>query len=84
MRSTVRNIGNSKGVILPQNLLKQCFIEEEVIIEVKNNSIVITPASENKRKGWAEAFREMAKNNDDQLVIPDMFQDEDLTDWTWK
>jgi len=26
----------------------------------------------------------MAKNGDDELVIPDIFEDEDLKDWTWK
>lgn len=84
MHSTIRNIGNSKGVILPQNILKQCAIDTDVIIEVKNNTIVISPADHTKRKGWAEAFQEMAKNGDDQLLIPDVFEDEDTSDWTWK
>ena len=84
MHSTIRNIGNSKGVILPQNLLKQCFIETEVNIEVKDNTIVISPVNDQKRKGWAEAFKEMANNGDDQLSFPDVFEDEDLSQWTWK
>jgi antitoxin MazE len=83
MRSTLRSIGNSKGIILPQQLLKRCLIENEVNIEVKDNAIIITPANE-KRKGWAEAFRAMAENGDDQLQIPDAFNDEDVSDWTWK
>ena len=60
MKSSIRSIGNSKGIIIPQSFLKQCFIEEEVNIEVKDNHIVITPADNVKRKGWAEAFSEMA------------------------
>lgn len=36
------------------------------------------------QKGWPEAFQEMAKNGDDELLIPDVFEDEDLKDWTWK
>lgn len=36
------------------------------------------------RKDWPEAFKEMAKNGDDELIIPDVFEDEDLKDWTWK
>jgi antitoxin MazE len=84
MQSTIRNIGNSKGVILPQNFLKQCFIENEITIEVKNNTIVISPAEDHKRKGWAEAFKEMAKNGDDELIVPDVFEDEESNDWTWK
>ncbi len=84
MKSTIRNIGNPKGIILPQNILKECLIEYEVNIEVKDNTIVISPADDQKRKGWAEAFQEMAKNGDDELIIPDVFEDEDFKDWTWK
>jgi len=83
MQSTIRNIGNSKGIIIPQNFLKQCLIENEVIMEVKDNTIVISPIKEQKRIGWAEAFQEMAKNGDDELLIPDVFEEEDFKDWTW-
>jgi antitoxin MazE len=84
MQSTIRNIGNSKGVIIPQNILKQCFIEDDITIEVKDNKIIISPAHEQKRTGWAEAFKEMAKNGDDELIIPDVLEDDDTHDWTWK
>jgi antitoxin MazE len=52
-------------------------------MEVKDNTIVISPIKEQKRIGWAEAFQEMAKNGDDELLIPDVFEDEDFKDWTW-
>ncbi len=84
MKSTIRNIGNSKGIILPQNILKECQIEYEVNVEVRDKTIVISPADNQKRKGWAEAFQEMAKNGDDRLIIPDVFEDEEFKDWTWK
>lgn len=84
MQSTIRNIGNSKGVIIPRTFLTECFIETEVNIEVKDNKIVISPADNDKRKGWADAFKKMAENGDDELLIPDVFEDEDFKDWTWK
>ena len=84
MQSTIRNIGNSKGVILPQSLLKQCFIENEINIEVKDNTIVISPVSEQKRKGWADAFKEMSLNGDDHLTSPEVMEDEDFKEWSWK
>jgi antitoxin MazE len=83
MKSNIRSIGNSKGIILPQSFLKECFIEDEVNIEVKDHSIIISPADDIKRKGWADAFKEMAVNGDDQLQLPDVFEDEDTTDWKW-
>jgi antitoxin MazE len=85
MNTTIRDIGNSKGIILPKSILTQCDIESEVSIEVKNHHIIIkaaTPAP--KRKGWDKAFKEMAKNGDDALVMPDVFNDENTDDWTWK
>jgi len=83
MESSIRNIGNSKGIILPKSFLKECFIEDKVNIEVKDNHIIISAPDNEKRKGWDEAFKEMARNGDDQLVIPDVFGDEEMTDWTW-
>jgi antitoxin MazE len=83
MRSNIRNIGNSKGIIIPQGFLKECLIEEEVNIEVRDKHIIISPVENQKRKGWANAFKKMAENGDDHLLLPDVFDDEDTTDWKW-
>lgn len=83
MKSSIRKIGNSKGIILPQSFLKECFIEDEVSIEVKDNHIIISALVETKHKGWDQAFKEMAANGDDKLAIPDLFNDEEITDWKW-
>lgn len=40
-------------------------MEEDVNIEVNDNHLVISPAEDVKRKGWADAFKMMAKNGDD-------------------
>jgi antitoxin MazE len=84
MNTTIRNIGNSKGIILPKNILTQCDIDTDVSIEVKDHRIIITASPVPKRKGWEKAFREMAKNEDDALIIPEIFNDENTDDWTWK
>jgi antitoxin MazE len=83
MKSSVRKIGNSKGIIIPQSFLKECMIEDEVSIEVKDNHIIISAPDDVKRKDWEQAFKEMAANGDDQLIIPDLFNDEEITDWKW-
>ena len=84
MKTTVRNIGNSKGIILPKSILTQCDIENDVTIEVKNSHIIIAASPIPRRKGWEKAFKEMAENGDDALVMPDVFNDENTDDWTWK
>jgi len=85
MNTMIRNIGNSKGIILPKSILTQCDIENEVSIEVRDHHIIITAAAPTpKRKGWEKAFKEMAENGDDALVMPEVFNDENTDDWTWK
>ncbi len=78
MHAVIRKKGNSKGIILPKSILRKCHIQRNVYIEVKNKHIIITAKPEivTKRKGWAKAFKEMAQNGDDALVIPDVFNDE--------
>jgi antitoxin MazE len=83
MRSSIRKIGNSKGIIIPQSILKECLIDEVVSIEVKDKHIIISAPEEVRRKGWEDAFKKMAENGDDHLIVPDVFNDEDITDWTW-
>ena len=79
MKSSLIDIGDSKGVIIPSHFLNECGIEKEVTIKVRNNSIIIS--SDNaKRKGWVDAFKEMAENGDDELIIPDVFEDEHFND----
>jgi len=84
MTTTIRDIGNSKGIILPKSILSQCDIQKDVSIEIKHHSIVITASPKAKRKGWAKAFKEMAENGDDTLAIPDVLIEDNTDDWTWK
>lgn len=37
-----------------------------------------TQVEEPIRNCWADAFKRMHKNNDDELLIPDIFEDEKL------
>ena len=38
---------------------------------------------EQPRQGWAEAAKRAHENGDDELLIPDVFEDEKFEDWTW-
>ncbi len=77
MVTTIINIGNSKGIILPKSILKQCEIDDQVNIKVQDKTIVITAAIPLiKRKEWGKVFKKMAKNGDDELVIPDVINNE--------
>ncbi|RZJ66511.1 MAG: AbrB/MazE/SpoVT family DNA-binding domain-containing protein [Flavobacterium sp.] len=74
----IRQIGNSRGLIIPNNLINKVGIKSEVIIGSKDGVIFIEPLNREPREGWTEAFKAMRNNNDDELLLPDMFNDEDI------
>ncbi|HEY8782124.1 MAG TPA: AbrB/MazE/SpoVT family DNA-binding domain-containing protein [Mucilaginibacter sp.] len=80
MKSSIIKIGTSKGIVLPQHVLNECFIEDKVIIEVKGKHIIISAPGKPQRRDWEQAFKEMAANGDDQLLIQDIFENEEIRD----
>lgn len=80
MEVSVIKIGNSKGIRLSKSLLERYNIEDSVEIIQEKGQIVIKPVS-NPRKGWEKAFKSMAKQGDDMLLILDIFEDENLEEW---
>lgn len=82
LKIKVRKIGNSKGIVIPQKYLKIIGNNEEIEIEVDDKGILLKKNTEVPRKGWAKACKKMAKNGDDKLLIPDVFDDESFEEWT--
>lgn len=72
MKTSIRKMGNSQGVLIPKPFLAQAGLEMgEVDIEVENNAIVIRKPEKKVRAGWAEASKAIAAANDDTLVWPE-------------
>lgn len=80
MEVSVIKIGNSKGIRLSKTLLDKYNIQDTVEVILEKGQIVIKPLSR-PRKGWEKAFKKMAKNGDDRLLINDVFDDENLEEW---
>jgi antitoxin MazE len=82
MNTNIIQIGNSNGVILPANMLRMLQLKTKSAVDVsmEDNKIVIQSSP---RQGWEEAAKQMAQAGDDELLIPDFFEDEDLSWWTW-
>ncbi|MFM6036375.1 MAG: AbrB/MazE/SpoVT family DNA-binding domain-containing protein [Sphaerospermopsis kisseleviana] len=59
VKTQIVKIGDSQGVFIPQRLLEQSEINSEVEIEVQGDNLIIRPV-EQVRKGWEQAFIEMA------------------------
>ena len=80
MELSIIKIGNSKGIRLSKSILKQLGIKDRVELIVKNDQLIIKPISK-VRDGWEDQFEQMAKLNDDQLLVPDIFDDETIEKW---
>ena len=82
MTANIIQIGNSRGVILPTEILRQMrlTLKSAVNIDVTNEYIVIKAAP---RRGWEESAKEMAKAGDDKLLMPVVFGEENLEWWEW-
>lgn len=80
MEVSVIKIGNSKGIRLSKTLLDKYNIKDTVEVILEKGQIVIKPISR-PRKGWEKAFKNMAENGDDRLLINDVFDDENLEEW---
>jgi antitoxin MazE len=84
MRSAIRKLGNSSGVIIPKSMLAEIGITtgDPVDVALEDGRIAITPIRRRPREGWAESFGEIAEAGDDALVWPE-FGNEGDEDLTW-
>ena len=80
MEVSIIKIGNSKGLRLPKEVLKQYEIEDKVQLVLDKQQIIIKPVKK-PRIGWEDAFKNMHHNEDDQLLIDDVFEDETFEEW---
>lgn len=80
MEISVINIGNSKGIRLSKIILEKYNIQDKIELILEKEFIVLKPKTE-PRKNWEKAFKKMCENNDDQLLIDDVFEDENFEEW---
>ena len=79
MRTALRRMGNSAGMIVPKAILTELGSEigEHFDIAVENGRIVAAPVRAAVRAGWAEAARALAEAGDDAPVWPQFANDGD-------
>ena len=80
MELSIINIGNFKGIRLSKTILEKYNIQDKIELILEKGFIVLKPKAE-PRKNWEKAFQEMHKNGDDQLLIDDVFDDENFEEW---
>ncbi|MGN6229979.1 MAG: AbrB/MazE/SpoVT family DNA-binding domain-containing protein [Trinickia sp.] len=82
MKTAIRRMGNSQGVLIPKPVLAQLGLENEVEMEVENDAIVLRRPRHKAREGWAEASRVLSESGDDALVMGE-FANADDAELAW-
>lgn len=77
MKTAIRKVGNSQGVIIPKPLLAQAGLEHEAEMVLEKGCIVLRRPQVAVRVGWAEASRKIAAAGDDVLVWPEFANEGD-------
>lgn len=77
MKTTIRRMGNSQGVIIPKPLLAQVGLSDEAEMSVENNSIVLRKPTRAVRDGWSQASQRVAAAGDDVLELQNFANDGD-------
>lgn len=78
MKTSIRKMGNSQGVLIPKPFLAQTGMDlGEVDIEIESDAIVIRKLEKKARQGWAEASKAIAAAGDDGLVWPELANEDD-------
>jgi antitoxin MazE len=80
METSIIKIGNSKGLRLSKTILEKYNIKDKVELILEKEQIVLKPIDV-PRNNWEREFKRMRSDNDDQLLIPDVFEDENLDEW---
>lgn len=73
-------IGNSKGIRLSKTILERYHFHDKIELIMEKGYLILKP-KDNPRTGWAEAFQKMHDNGDDDLLLDDVFDDEDFEEW---
>ena len=71
MKTTIRRIGNSQGIILPKPILSQLNFGVEVELSVEDDAIILRSPRKQVRLGWEEASKLIAKSGERGLVWPE-------------
>ena len=80
MHVSVIDIGNAKGIRSTKTLLEKYEIKDTVELILEKGQIVIKPVRR-PRQGWEKSFQQMHANGDDNLLMDDVFMDENLEEW---
>ena len=78
----IRQIGNSRGVVIPKAILEQVGFDNQADLLIEGDKLVLSKPKKNPREGWAEDSKAIVAAGEDGLVLDD-FMNEGDEDWVW-
>ncbi|MBN1415175.1 MAG: AbrB/MazE/SpoVT family DNA-binding domain-containing protein [Bacteroidales bacterium] len=86
MKSNIRKIGNSRGVVIPPAFLAELKLDKDsdIEIELKKEGILIKPVK-NPREEWEQVFEAATYevNETESDYFNGLSNDFDDEEWTW-
>lgn len=84
MKTAIRKMGNSHGILIPKPFLLQTGLDiGEVEIQVQDDAIVIRKPRRNPREGWAEACRAIASGGVEPPIVWPLLPASNPTEISW-
>jgi len=81
METSIIKIGNSKGLRLSKTILEKYNIKDKVELILEKGQIILKPIT-SPRKNWEKEFKKMSEKGDDNLLMDDVFEDENFEEWS--
>jgi len=84
MQINIREIGNSKGIVIPKPMLAQVGLEDQSVVDItiENGAIILRKPSKAVRTGWDKAAQALNAVDGDVLVLGEFSNSEDK-DLAW-
>jgi antitoxin MazE len=87
MLTSLRTIGNSRGILIPATFLATCGMQNKIDMQLQDGQIILRPANHSPRLGWfdnASAVQKEALTAEHQdwaeLPPTETFDD---AEWAW-
>jgi antitoxin MazE len=76
---SIRQIGNSQGIVIPKPVLAQLGLDSKAGAEmtIEDGALVLRRPASPARTGWADAARRIAEAGDDELAMGEFGNAED-------
>ena len=78
MKTLLRKIGNSRGVLIPAPLLAACEITDEVELTIEDGRLIVAPVRP-ARDGWFDHY----DASTDKAIWPKSRDLSSVTEWEW-